>query len=406
MSLLGEPLSILALGLFNGFALCIFVLSLPPLRKPTLSSRIAPYLRDQESLVDIYAPPTPRTEGFWGLVKSWLVSSTLWVTSRITTDATLRLRIDRLGGNATIERFRINQVLSILVGMIVAGGLAGALSAQRGFSPIVTLVLVISGGIAGHVVNDWRLSQAIARHESRVLAEFPTVAELLALSITAGEGIVEALERVCRTCSGDLIDELRAALAATRTGTPLVEALDAMATRIAIPEIVQFVDGLAVSMTRGTPLAEVLRSQAADVREQSRRRLLELSGRKEIGMLVPVVVFVLPVTVIFAVFPSLTVLDLSPQRPIQHQRPVLPIRPCPAPTITRIDFSTSPMKETQCSASSPTASSRSCSGSSPVLHLLEEPPSPRWPTTASTRTSLTKSTVPIAGTCPAGSSSP
>lgn len=312
MNILDDPLSVLALGLFNGLALCVFVLSLPPLRRPTLSSRIAPYLRDQESLIDVYAPPTPRAEGFLGLAKSVLLTSTLWVTSRITTDATLRLRIDRLGGNATIEKFRINQVLSILVGMIAAGGLAGLLSAQRGFSPVVTLVLVISGGIAGHVFNDWRLSQAINRHESRVLAEFPTVAELLALSITAGEGIIEALERVCRTCSGDLIDELRAALAATRTGTPLVEALDGMATRIAIPEIVQFVDGLAVSMTRGTPLAEVLRSQAADVREQSRRRLLELSGRKEIGMLVPVVVFVLPVTVIFAVFPSLTVLDLSP----------------------------------------------------------------------------------------------
>lgn len=312
MSLLSDPLLILALGLFNGFALCVFVLALPPLRRPTLSSRIAPYLRDQESLIDVYAPPTPRSEGVLGLVTTFLLRSTLWVTSRITTDATLRLRIDRLGGNATIERFRINQVLSILVGMIAAGCAAGLLSAQRGFSPVVTLVLIISGGIAGHVLNDWRLSQAISRHESRVLAEFPTVAELLALSITAGEGIVEALERVCRTCSGDLIDELRSALAATRTGAPLVEALDTMATRIAIPEIVQFVDGLAVSMTRGTPLAEVLRSQAADVREQSRRRLLELSGKKEIGMLVPVVVFVLPVTVIFAVFPSLTVLDLSP----------------------------------------------------------------------------------------------
>lgn len=109
-----------------------------------------------------------------------------------------------------------------------------------------------------------------------------------------------------------MVDELRGALATTRTGTPLVDALDSMATRIAIPEIVQFVDGLAVSMTRGTPLAEVLRAQAADLREQSRRRLLELSGKKEIGMLVPVVVFVLPVTVIFAVFPSLTILDLSP----------------------------------------------------------------------------------------------
>src|SRR5699024_10385845 len=201
MSILGDQLPVLGLGLFNGLALCLFVLSLPPLRRPTLSSRISPYLRDQESLVDVYAPPTPRSQGFVGLTKSSLLTSTLWITSRITTDATLRQRIDRLGGNATLERFRIDQVLSILVGMIV------------------------SGGIAGHVFNDWRLSQAIKSHEARVLAEFPTVAELLALSITAGEGIVEALERVCRTCSGDLVDELRAALSATRTGTPLVEAL-------------------------------------------------------------------------------------------------------------------------------------------------------------------------------------
>lgn len=312
MSALTDPLTLLILGTVNGLALAFFVLSLPPLRRPTLSARIAPYLRDQESLVDVYAPPTPRREGLLGVLTSAAMTATVWITSRITTDATLNLRISRLGGRTSIERFRTNQILSILTGMIVGGGLAGLIATQRGFSPIVVIVLVISGGVAGHIVNDWRLSQAIARHESRILAEFPTVAELLTLSITAGEGIVEALERVCRTCSGDLVDELRTALAATRTGTPLVEALDQMATRIAIPEIVQFVDGLAVSMTRGTPLAEVLRAQAADVREQSRRRLLELSGRKEIGMLIPVVVFVLPVTVIFAVFPSLAVLDLSP----------------------------------------------------------------------------------------------
>ena len=61
MSILGDQLPVLGLGLFNGLALCLFVLSLPPLRRPTLSSRISPYLRDQESLVDVYAPPTPRS---------------------------------------------------------------------------------------------------------------------------------------------------------------------------------------------------------------------------------------------------------------------------------------------------------------------------------------------------------
>ena len=34
MNILDDPLSVLALGLFNGFALCVFVLSLPPLRRP------------------------------------------------------------------------------------------------------------------------------------------------------------------------------------------------------------------------------------------------------------------------------------------------------------------------------------------------------------------------------------
>lgn len=312
MSVLTHPLTVLGLGLFNGLALCLLVLSLPPLRQNRLSDRIAPYLRDQESLIDIYAPPIPRRGGLHGMITSAALGSVHWIGSRVTTDATLQLRVGRLGGRTSVERFRIAQMLSILGGTVIAGGLSGIIGVQRGFSPVLTAALVVTGAVAGHVVNDWRLSSAITRHESRVLAEFPTVAELLALSITAGEGIVEALERICRTCSGDLVDELRTALSSTHTGTPLVEALDTMSTRIAIPEIVQFVDGLAVSMTRGTPLAEVLRAQAADVREQSRRRLLELSGRKEIAMLVPVVLFVLPVTVIFAVFPSLAVLDLSP----------------------------------------------------------------------------------------------
>src|SRR3954471_6393334 len=45
---------------------------------------------------------------------------------------------------------------------------------------------------------------------------------------------------------------------------------------------------LARPIEQGTPLAEVLRAQAADVREAGRRRLLEAGGRKEIAMMVPV----------------------------------------------------------------------------------------------------------------------
>jgi tight adherence protein C len=45
-----------------------------------------------------------------------------------------------------------------------------------------------------------------------------------------------------------------------------------------------------VAIERGTPLADMLRAQAADVREAGKRALLETGGRKEVSMMVPVVI--------------------------------------------------------------------------------------------------------------------
>ena len=67
----------------------------------------------------------------------------------------------------------------------------------------------------------------------------------------------------------------------------------------------------AVALERGTPLTDVMRAQAADVREASRRALMEEGGKREIAQMVPVVFLVLPITVVFALFPGLFVLRLG-----------------------------------------------------------------------------------------------
>ncbi len=139
-----------------------------------------------------------------------------------------------------------------------------------------------------------------------MLAEFPTVAELLALAVGAGEGAVGALDRVCRLSQGELADELRRALADARAGANLPTALQGLADRSGLASLRRFVDGVVIAVQRGTPLADVLRAQAQDVREEGRRTLMEAGGRKEIAMMVPVVFLILPVTVLFAVFPGFT----------------------------------------------------------------------------------------------------
>jgi tight adherence protein C len=187
-------------------------------------------------------------------------------------------------------------------------GAAGSILLQAGGqvrSPLALLVFSASAGVAGIVARDQRLTREVRRREQRMLAEFPAVADLLALAVAAGEGPVGALERVSKVSSGELGRELGRALADARAGASLVQALDGIGERTSLPPLARFADGIAVAVERGTPLADVLRAQAADVREARKRHLMEIGGRKEIAMMIPVIFLVLPVTILFALYPGL-----------------------------------------------------------------------------------------------------
>ncbi len=96
-----------------------------------------------------------------------------------------------------------------------------------------------------------------------MLAEFPSLAELMALAVRAGESATGALERVCRTSQGDLAQEFARILGQTRSGVPLTEALAAFSRRTKIAPLVRFTDGLTVAVERGTPLAGVFTSSSS-----------------------------------------------------------------------------------------------------------------------------------------------
>jgi len=290
------------------------VTAAPPLRRPRLDDRLAPYLRDAPRPSRLLADPRsltpfPLAERLLGP----MLHNTVGLVDRALGGTTsVRRRLDQAGRGLTVEQFRFEQLLWGAGGLLVGIALA-VIAALRGAkaSPLLFLVLSAVLALAGVIGRDRALSNEVRRRETRMLAEFPTIAELLALAVTAGEGASGALERVAQLSTGELARELSRALADARAGASLVAALEGMATRTSLPALARFVDGMAIAVERGTPLADVLRAQAVDVREQGRRALLETAGRKEIAMLVPVVFLVLPVTVVFALFPGFYNLSLS-----------------------------------------------------------------------------------------------
>ncbi len=296
------------LGFVAAVGLSMAVLRMPPLRQPRLVDRLEPYLRVPGGFMTAPAPgrtlsPFP---AFDHLVRPWLERGAALLGRVLGGAATTRVRLQRAGRRQSVEAFRLEQLLWGVAGVGLGLGASLLMLLNGSSGSLLTLAVVAgAGGVTGVLACDQRLSRAVRDRESRMLAELPTVADLLALAVAAGETPAGALERVASRVSGSLAEELQEAMDDVRVGVPLVNALDAMAERTGLTPLARFVDGVAVAVERGTPLADVLRSQAGDVRDARRRALLDIGGRKEIAMLVPVVFLVLPVTVLFALFPGL-----------------------------------------------------------------------------------------------------
>ena len=303
-------------GLLAGLAMIggLLVLSrLLVLRRPRLADRVLPYLRDLPqrgaSATPVVATSSPASAAA-GIFGPSLRSAADVVERVLGGSASVRRRLDRAGLETTLHEFRISQVLW---GVASFGGMAAiqTLRALGGAgSPVIAVLSCLLAFAAGVFFREQRLSAQVKKREREILVEFPTIAELLALAVAAGESPVAALDRVVRRSHGELAADLSRVLARIRTGEPVSRAFDALASSTGVPLVARFATGVAVAMERGTPLADVLHAQAADVREAGRRELIESAARKEVAMMAPVVFLVLPVTVIFAFFPGVIGLRL------------------------------------------------------------------------------------------------
>lgn len=303
----------LAGGLFAIGLLTIWA-RLPRNRRPTLDDRLAPYIRDAappSALLSAHRRASSPVEAVERALAPLTRDLVRWLERISGGSGSVRTRLDQLGSGLTLEQFRAQQVLWGAGGLLAGLAVALLVGLKQGFAPVLMLAAILLTTACAIVARDQLLTHHVRAREQLILTEFPTVAELLALSVSAGEGAVGALERVSCSAGGELAVELRRTLADARAGASLVDALEGMAARASLPILARFVDGVAVAVERGTPLADVLRAQAGDVREASKRQLMEAGGKKEIAMMAPVVFLVLPVTVVFAVYPGIAVLGLQ-----------------------------------------------------------------------------------------------
>ncbi|MFP7760893.1 type II secretion system F family protein [Marisediminicola sp. LYQ134] len=300
-------------GLTFGFGAWSLVSLIPLLDRPRLLHRVAPYVVDispaaRELLSRRAVDPLPVLG---------TVLTPLTTRARRTIDSVfggsveLRVRLRQAGSTLSAEQFRARQLSSGILGLIGGVAASAVIGAVTTPPPGALVGVTVAAGVTAVVALDYRLQRTARARLDRMTNELPTVLEFLTLSLSAGEGILDAIRRVSRISRGELSVELATTVADANTGVPFGESLARLADTVRLPALSRAVEQILGALDRGTPLAEVLRAQAQDARDDAKRRLLETAGKKEVAMLVPLVFLILPTTIVFAIFPGIFVLQLG-----------------------------------------------------------------------------------------------
>jgi len=280
------------LGILLGLGLWSLVSMAPRLSRPSLAERTAPYLVDvsagaRQFLSKRSSDPLP----VFGVLLSPMARVAIdFLNGVLGGTEQIDRRLAQSRASVSLEYFRAQQLVFGVVGLI-AGTVLVVVSSSTMAVPVMTqLAIPVVLAVVGIVVRDLVLRSAARRRIARIDSELPTVLEFLTLSLSAGETVLDGLRRVARVSSGELAREFAVVVTEVNSGVGLVAALESRASALALPAFTRCVEQMTGALDRGTPLSDVLRAQAQDSREDTKRALLEAAGKKEVTMLIPVYV--------------------------------------------------------------------------------------------------------------------
>ena len=188
----------------------------------------------------------------------------------------------------------------VLVGLLLAQGDLFVQGPGRSALPMALL-----GGLSGWLVYGMYRSTVEQRRGRRLRFELPVVSDTLALHIIAGESVGTAIERYVEVSNGVAAEELADMLEQHHGGLGLTEALHRAARDTADEEAHRLYTLLGHAHDTGGRLSESLTDLSADYRASLSRDLTAEGGKRALATYGPVLALMVPITLLFLMYPML-----------------------------------------------------------------------------------------------------
>lgn len=164
-------------------------------------------------------------------------------------------------------------------------------------------------GVVGFFIPDSLFNGKIRARQANIMRNFPTMVDLMALTIEAGLDYMAAIERILKNVKQhqrtELEDELQKMINEVQLGYTRRDALKRLAMRTGVSEVRSFVGLIIQSDELGTSLVELLRNYAADMRFRRLNKAEKLAAQASTKMLIPLFIFIFPTVFIMMLAPMM-----------------------------------------------------------------------------------------------------
>ena len=141
--------------------------------------------------------------------------------------------------------------------------------------------------------------------ESEINEELVNILQMLSIMISAGESPMMALRYISQRSVGYIPKLIDQSFSKYESGRNLAQTLEQIAIATGSSQVRRLTNSIQIAIQRGTPILDVLNNQVQSLNKQINLALLKKSGKSEITLLIPVVFLILPVSISFAIWPSI-----------------------------------------------------------------------------------------------------
>ena len=168
------------------------------------------------------------------------------------------------------------------------------------------LLLALGSAALGYVLPGMVLARMAKKRQHKIRLSLADALDLLVVSVEAGLGLDQALQRVGEELAfahKDLSDELRLVNLELRAGKARPDALRNLADRTGVDDLSSLAAMLIQTDKFGTSVAQSLRVHSETLRTKRRQRAEEAAAKTGVKMVFPLV---------FCIFPAIWVVTIGP----------------------------------------------------------------------------------------------